>query len=105
MSRLIFNLLVVASGALIRGGTVSVRISQDSSNNKIISIVADGANMRWDPEMEKVFSGKLAVSELTPKNVQAYLTKSFATELGAVLTWKVDNDKLSIQLIQATGGL
>ncbi len=34
MSRLIFNLIIVASGALIRGGTISIRIGQDEQGRK-----------------------------------------------------------------------
>ena len=103
MSRLIFNLLVVASGALVRGGTVAVRISQDEANAKHISIIASGSNLKWDSEMDKVFAGNLTVSELSPKNVQAYLTKRFAEELEATLTCRIENDKLVMQVTQSSG--
>ena len=103
MARLIFNLLVMASGSLIRGGNISVRLSQDEAHGKVIDIVASGVHLKWDAEMEKVVAGNLPVSELTPKNVQAYLTKRFADELGGKLSCDADAEKLVMRFVQPLG--
>jgi len=103
MSRLILNLLVVASGALIRGGSIAVRVEQDGSGQKKVLVTASGAGLKWDNEMGGVFSGKVGVAELTPKNVQAYLTKRFADEIEASLTFTSETDKLTMQVTQAAG--
>ena len=101
MSRLIFNLLVVASGALIRGGTISVRITQDDAGGKVIAVTANGPNLKWDLEMGKALAGEVTVAELTPKNVQAYLTRRFVEELGANLTVSEAGDTLSMKVIRS----
>lgn len=103
MSRLIFNLLIVASATLIRGGTISVRIAQDAVGGRVLTIGAQGAGLKWDQEIERIFAGKLEVSELTPKNVQTYLTKRFADELRASMVCNVDGEALMIQVVQPPG--
>lgn len=100
MSRLIYNMLIIASGCLIRGGTIAVRISQESDGRKKISVSAKGPGLKWDPELEQIFTGAFNPDELSPKNVQAYLTKSFADDLGAVFMHQVTDEELSLSLTQ-----
>lgn len=100
MSRLIFNLLIVASGALIRGGTLAVRISQNGAGQKQVTCTANGTGLKWDPENDTVFSGKLATGDLTPKNVQTYLTKRFIDDLNAVFTHTLEGETLVMQVTQ-----
>ena len=103
MSRLIFNLLIVASHSLIRGGNIAVRINADEHANKVITVNAQGAGLKWDEENDVIFSGKMTTAQLTPKNVQTYLTKRFIDDLGAAFSHKVEPEKLHLKLLQATG--
>lgn len=100
MSRLIYNLLVVSSSTLIRGGTIAVRISQEADGSKKLVITSSGPGLKWEAEMEKILSGNLSVSELTPKNVQTYLTKRFADDLKSTLTYQVGTEELTLQVVQ-----
>lgn len=104
MSRLIFNLLIVASSTLIRGGTLSVRIAPSPDGGRQLTVGAQGTGLKWEPEIEKVFAGQITASELTPKNVQVYLTKRFVDELRATLTHSIDGEALMIQVTQPPGG-
>src|ERR1700689_1242849 len=54
MSRLIFNLLIVASSTLIRGGTISVRISQDAQEHRVVTINGNGPGLKWEEEMDTI---------------------------------------------------
>jgi histidine phosphotransferase ChpT len=101
MSRLIYNLLILASGALIRGGAVSVRIGQDGQGHKQVSVSAKGPGLKWEPEMDKIFSGTFDAEELSPKNVQTYLTKCYCDDLKSALTHKIVDEELTMQLVQA----
>lgn len=103
MSRLIYNLLIVGFGALIRGGTLSVRIGQDEHGGKRIMVTAQGAGIKQDEELEKAFSGKMTVAELNPKNVQLYLTRRFADDISASLTLHHDGEELVMQATQPVG--
>jgi len=105
MSRLIYNLLLVASHALIRGGTISVRIGaakneQGEDSGKQVTVSAQGTGMKFDPEVERIFSGAFSVAELNPKNVQTYLTYRFVEDLGAGIVWSTDSEKLVMQVTQ-----
>lgn len=101
MARLIYNLLVIASTVLIRGGTVAVRIGQDGSGHKQIAVTAKGTALKWDDELEKIFSGRFKVEDLNPRNVQAYLTKRFCDELHAAFSHHAADDELVMQVTQA----
>lgn len=100
MSRLIFNLLIVASSTLIRGGVIAVRIGQDDKGSKILTIEAKGQGLKWDEEMDVIFAGKLTPQQLTPKNVQTYLTKRFIDDLGASFTYELEAETLKMKIVQ-----
>lgn len=103
MSRVIYNLLIIASGALIRGGEISVRLAKDDLSRKIITVGARGVNLKWDSEVEKILANESFDGELTAKNVQLYLTKQYADDLSAVIEWKVGADELVLQVTQPPG--
>jgi hypothetical protein len=100
MSRLIYNLLIIASGTLIRGGAVSVRIDQDGQGHKHISVDAKGPGLKWEPEMDAIFSGKFNTDDLSPKNVQVYLTKCYCDDLKSTLKHSIADDELVMQVVQ-----
>lgn len=97
MSRLLYNLLIVAAGALVRGGTIAVRMSMPDANTKQLIIKAEGVNMKWDTEFDKVFAGQLPLSELTPKNVQAFFTQRLADEINATIRFVHGENTLLIE--------
>jgi histidine phosphotransferase ChpT len=103
MARLIFNMLIVASATLIRGGSISVRLQQDEQMQKIILITAQGAGLKWDAEIEKVFSGAASAGELSPKSVQLHLTKRFSDELRATIEWRATENEISLKITQPPG--
>jgi len=100
MARLIYNLLIIASGTLIRGGTVGVRIGQGDEGHKQVTVTAKGPGLKWEPEMDKIFSGAFDPAELSPKNVQAYLTKCYCDDLKSALTHRIADEELTMQLVQ-----
>ncbi len=103
MSRLIFNLLIVSSAVLIRGGTIAVRIGQLNEGSKHVTVSAIGPGLKWEPEMDRIFSGELTSAELNPRNVQAYLTKRFADDLKASVVYRIGEEELVLQVTQPAG--
>jgi histidine phosphotransferase ChpT len=103
MARIICNLLLVASGALSRGGTIAVRIGHDAANLRQVTVTATGANVKRDPDMDKIFANQLPISELSPKNVQVYLTKRFTDELKATIVYTVNDESMVLQVSQPAG--
>lgn len=101
MLRLIYNLLIIASSCLIRGGKISVRLDKDDSANKIITVSAAGQNMKWDMEAEKIFSTSPSDCEVNTKNVQLHLTKHYADDLNAVIEWSVGAEELILRVTKS----
>ena len=102
MARLIYNLLIIASSSMIRGGVISVRIATDITSSKIIRVTAIGKSLKWDSEIEKILSGDDSIV-LNSKNVQLHLTKQYADDLRSKITWKVSDEELVLSLIQPPG--
>lgn len=100
MARLIYNLIIIASGSLIRGGTLSVRITRDVNNNRLVSVGATGPGLKIDEDVERTLSGALKPEALSPKNVQMYLTWRFAQELGANIDINIKEDALQFSVMQ-----
>jgi len=100
MSRLIYNLMIVAASTLVRGGVISVRIEQPDANHKRLIIGGEGVALKWDQEMDKIFQGDFTEQELNPKNVQTYFTQCLMKELDAELKYTVTNSSLSMQVTQ-----
>ena len=77
-----------------------MRIAQDDQGKKIVSFNAQGTGLKWDEEIDVIFTGKLTTAQLTPKNVQTYLTKRFIDDLGAEFTYTLNGDELKMQILQ-----
>jgi hypothetical protein len=109
MARLIYNMLIIASSALIRGGVISVRISADAEARKIIEVFAKaphkdgGSNLKWDVEIEKILLAETSSNELNSKNVQLHLTRYYADDLRATIEIKTNADELVLLVTQPAG--
>lgn len=99
-ARLIFNLLIMASAALIRGGVIVVRVRMDDQGGKHVSVTAKSPHIKWDDEISKILDGKLSAEELTPKNVQAQLTHYFVKDLNATLLHTVLAEEVVFEVVQ-----
>jgi len=86
MGRLLFNMIIIAAGTLLRGGVVAVRVTAED-NAKLIQVSGNGAVIKWKKEIEDTLAGKTDLSALAPKTVQAELTRRLGGEIGAELSW------------------
>lgn len=103
MARLIYNLLIITSTALIRGGVISVRITTDKMHSKIITVTANGTSLKWDAEIEKTLSDNNSVSEINSKNVQLHLTKQYVADLNSKIECKLCDNELILKITQPPG--
>lgn len=99
MVRLIFNLLILASSTLLRGGAVSVRIEKGEDESKIIRVGATGPSVKWDAESAQIM-GQGEGGAMTPKNVQVYLTRRLADELGVTLAMDAAGESMTFTATQ-----
>lgn len=100
MSRLLLNLMIVGAAALIRGGTLAVRITEPAEGEKHLALTATGETIKLDPDTVAILSGKGDDVALTPKNSQIFLTMKLAQECSATVAHSVENGALSIRVVQ-----
>lgn len=99
MARLILNMIIIASRTLIRGGVVSVRLSSDEMSKRIITVEAAGDSIKDDTDVSKVLLGDRTI-QLSPKTVQAYLTRRLAEEMEVELSMKPEEKSYTIQAVR-----
>lgn len=100
MSRLILNMLVISAASMIRGGTLSVRLSVNDMGDKQISIRGEGDTIKLDAEMQSVLKSQADEKALSPKTAQAFLTMKIAEEVGAQIALEVHGDSIAIVATQ-----
>lgn len=100
MSRLILNLLVIASATMIRGGTLSVRLSLNDAGDKQIQIRGTGETIKLDAEALSILQGKGDDKMLSPKTAQLFLSMKIASEIGATLSVDVHGEAIELVATQ-----
>lgn len=100
MSRLLLNMMIIAAGSAIRGGTLSVRLAVSDCGDKQIDVSIVGDTIKIDPDMAAILSGASDAVPLTPKSAQPYLAVKLAEELAAKLSLTHDAGSLALKMVQ-----
>lgn len=96
LARLLLNILIISGNALIKGGTLSVRLAQGDDGEKRIHISARGDAVKLDPELVAILKGQGDENMLTPKTSQPLLTMNLVADIGARLAFEASADTLEI---------
>lgn len=99
MGRLLINLVIIGAATLLRGGTVAIRLESDATS-KTVKITATGKSLKWDEEIEKALAEDIPPEALSPKVIQAYMTQLLAEEIGATVSWKIEEGSIEITACQ-----
>lgn len=101
MARLLCNVLIAVSGALIRGGTIEVRLSQDEqARSKKFAFTVKGQSLKWERETADILAGRHDGIEMDTKNIQLFLSRMYADELNVTVEQKVEAETLNMVLVQ-----
>lgn len=73
-ARLLLNLVLIASGSLVRGGKLQIIFSPN------IEIAANGSSIRFEEDDEKALSGEIMSDQLNARNVQFLYTALLASQ-------------------------
>lgn len=87
MLKVLLNLLVMSEEMLAYGGDVFVR-AQAEGEQKGLSVEVSGRNVQITPQIDVALRGEVAVEELTPRTIQAYVTGRFAQYFGFRLRYE-----------------
>jgi histidine phosphotransferase ChpT len=99
MVRMLFNLLIITSGALLKGGTLAIRVTEEAGG-KCLSVSASGDAVKWDSENGDILLGRGNLDEMTPKTVQVYMTAKLAEELHVKFDIAANANSVTIRAIQ-----
>jgi histidine phosphotransferase ChpT len=99
MARLLLNLLIVMAAALIRGGTVSVRVGETETSREF-TLSGEGETVKYDPETLTILRGEAEASQLSPKTAQLFLAAKIIRELDAAIDISVESHRLVIGVRQ-----
>ncbi len=83
--RLACNMVVLAAEALPRGGSVEIA-ALPGATGAGVNVAAAGNPATLSDELRTVLDAKLAIDDLTARNVHAYYTARLADAVGARLT-------------------
>ena len=95
MARLLINLMIIVQGAMIRGGTLSVKVGETDQTREFI-LSAVGETVKLEAEMLTILKGEGDASMLSPKTAQAFLAAKLAGELDASISLSVEGGHLQI---------
>ena len=79
--KLLLNMILLASEALVRGGTIAVT-SMPSDGGLQFDVFAQGEGARLREEMTEGLGAEVDPASLTPRSVQGYFTAFYARSLG-----------------------
>lgn len=96
MARMLFNLLIIVSAGLLKGGTISVRLNESDDSAKHLTLSATGESIKWEASNQAILQGKVDETEMDPKTVQIFLTAQLAEELGVVFDINHDSGSINI---------
>ena len=105
MSRLLLNTLIIVGASLIRGGTLSVRLSMSDAGDKVIQVTGEGETIKLDAETAAILQmvDDRAAGDhvaLSPKTAQPFLALMLAQELGASIAYHVSGGSLEVLVTQ-----
>lgn len=95
MARLFMNMMIVSAAAMIKGGTMEVRVAEHADVREF-TLDATGEMVKLEPEMREILTGEGDPSALSPKTAQAFLTAKLAGELGASIELIVEDGRLAM---------
>lgn len=91
--KILLNLILIASEALLRGGVLQVDSARSNGALELV-VTAAGDRLLFRPEMAAALRGDLAVEALDPKTAPAYLAAATARMAGGEIAATYEQDRL-----------
>ncbi|MCC7260252.1 MAG: hypothetical protein IT567_04395 [Alphaproteobacteria bacterium] len=99
--QLLFNLLIVAHGVLIRGGTLTVKCRPASPEGVSMTVYGEGTTVRVEPWLEQALAGGIPEALLDSKSVQPYFAAQIARELGLAIAFRAEASRFELSAAPA----
>jgi histidine phosphotransferase ChpT len=96
-SKLMLNMVIIANAAMIKGGTLIVRLEKSGMDGKQVRVRGEGDLVKADEHVVAALRNYLPEEQMTPKSVQAVFTQRLAERLGVALS--LDHEPNYFELI------
>jgi histidine phosphotransferase ChpT len=99
--KLLLNLVVLATNAIPRGGSIAVRVTGDAERAEFI-LTAKGPNARIPAHVEALLAGTPESGTVDAHAIQPFYTGLIAQAAGMPVTFSIEGDEVTIRA--APGG-
>lgn len=83
--RLLFNLILIASSAMLRKGTIRI-VANRAADGLHLDVRTEGGSVKWEALQQEALDGKTSGEALEPKTAQLAFTYLLASQIQAKLT-------------------
>jgi histidine phosphotransferase ChpT len=95
-AKLLLNLLVLATGAVPRGGSISVNLEGEDAERASFRLVAKGINARIPPHSETLLAGEPESGSVDAHGIQTFYAGLIAREAGMRVALSIEGDEVTI---------
>jgi histidine phosphotransferase ChpT len=95
-AKLLLNLLVLATGAVPRGGSISVNLEGEDAERASFRLVAKGINARIPPHSEALLAGEPESGSVDAHGIQTFYAGLIAREAGMRVALSIEGDEVTI---------
>jgi histidine phosphotransferase ChpT len=96
--KLLLNLLVIATNAVPRGGTIEVVVTGDADASEFV-LTSRGTNARIPPHAEELLAGSPDSGTVDAHGIQAYYAGLVARAAGMTVSLGLDGDAVKIRAV------
>ena len=93
MKRLLLNLVMLATGAIPRGGTIDVTVQPEPAR---FVLVCNGSHARIPAHVEDLLAGSPESGSVDAHGIQAYYAGLVARAAGMSVTYAIDGSTVTI---------
>ena len=98
--KLLLNLLVIATNAVPRGGTIDVKVTGDAEASEFV-LTSKGLNARIPAHVESLLAGTPESGTVDAHAIQPFYTGMVARAAGMSVSLKLEGDTVTIRAIPA----
>jgi histidine phosphotransferase ChpT len=99
--KLLLNLVVIATNALPRGGTIDVVVTGEGEASEFV-LTSKGAHARIPPHVEELLAGSPESGTVDAHGIQPYYTGLVARAAGMTVSLSLEGD--AVKIVAAPGG-
>lgn len=93
--KLLLNMLMLATGTIPRGGSISVTVTDDGQNSEFV-VLCKGSHARIPPHVEELIAGEPESGTVDAHGIQPYFTGLVARESAMAVAFTLQDDSVTI---------